>query len=316
MTLQLTKDQPAIQARSGSEKSLDSAFVLATRLCAYAIAGVLILIASQVALQAIPAIKDFGFGFAFRQEWDPVKDSYGVLPMVYGTLATSFIGLLLAIPTGVGTAIFLSEDFLPAWLRATLSFLIELLAAIPSVVYGLWGIYVLIPLIAPVEGWLHDKLGWIPFFGTEGSGPGLMPAGLVIAIMILPLITSLSRDSLVALPPELRQASVGLGATRWETVFKVLLPGAFSGIVGAVILALGRAMGETMAVTMLIGNANQINLSLFAPSNTIASLLANQFAEAGGLQIAALMYAALILFALTLLVNIAAEWLVMSVKKF
>ena len=315
MTVQLT-DRSSITQRSGSEKSLDRVFIWVTRICAFAIAGILVLIAVQVGLQAIPAIKAFSAGFIFKQEWDPVKDVYGVLPMVYGTLATSFIGLVLAIPIGVGTAIFLSEDFLHASARTILIFLIELLAAIPSVVYGLWGIFVLIPLIAPAEAWLHDTLGWIPLFGADGSGPGLLPAGLVVAIMILPLITSLSRDSLAALPPDLRQASVGLGATRWETIFKVLLPAAFSGIVGAIILALGRAMGETMAVTMLIGNSNQISASLFAPSNTIASLLANQFAEAGGLQIAALMYAAIILFVLTLIVNIAAEWLVMNVKKF
>jgi phosphate transport system permease protein len=316
MTAQLTEQQSLTRERSGSEKSLDSVFIVITRICAYAIAGVLLLIAFQVGLQAVPAIKAFGLGFAFQQEWDPVKDSYGVLPMVYGTLATSAIGLLLAVPIGVGTAIFLSEDFLPIALRSVLIFLIELLAAIPSVVYGLWGIYVLIPLISPVGSWLHANLGWIPLFGTDASGPGLLPAGLVITIMILPLITSLSRDSLAALPPDLRQASVGLGATRWETIFKVLLPAAFSGIIGAVILALGRAMGETMAVTMLIGNANKINFSLFAPGNTISSLLANQFAEASGLQVSALMYAALILFVLTLMVNIAAEWLVMRVKRF
>jgi phosphate transport system permease protein len=316
MSLQLTEMKPLAQERSGLEKNLDNIFISVTRLCAFAIAGVLVLIAIQVGLEALPAIKAFGLGFVFRQEWDPVKDSYGVLPMVYGTLATSFIALLLAVPIGVGTAIFLSEGFLPVSIRSTLIFLIELLAAIPSVVYGLWGIFVLIPLITPVSNWFHTNLGWIPLFGTEASGPGLMPAGLVVTIMILPLITSLSRDSLASLPPELRQASVGLGATRWETIFKVLLPAAFSGIIGAIILSLGRAMGETMAVTMLIGNSNRIDVSLFAPGNTISSLLANQFAEAGGLQISALMYAALILFVLTLLVNVGAEWLVMKVKKF
>jgi phosphate transport system permease protein len=316
MSLQLTKIQPQVQSRSGLEKNLDRVFIGITRLCAFAIAAVLVLIAVQVVLQAIPAIQRFGLGFAFRQEWDPVKDSYGVLPMIYGTLATSFIALLLAVPIGVGTAIFLSEGFLPVSLRTTLIFSVELLAAIPSVVYGLWGIFVLIPLIAPVGSWLHEHLGWIPLFSTDASGPGLMPAALVVTIMILPLITSLSRDSLASLPPDLRQASMGLGATRWETIFKVLLPAAFSGIIGAIILSLGRAMGETMAVTMLIGNANAISPSLFAPGNTISSLLANQFAEAGGLQISALMYAALILFVLTLLVNVGAEWLVMKVKQF
>ncbi len=327
MSLQLTGIKPLIRERSGVEKNLDTVFIVLTGICAFAIAGILVLITVQVAIEAIPAIKVFGLGFAFHQEWDPVKvrdltkgedgiGVYGVLPMIYGTLATSFIALVLAVPIGVGTAIFLSEGFLPISVRTTLIFLIELLAAIPSVVYGLWGIFVLIPLIKPVGSWLNEHLGWIPLFSTDAGGPGLMPAALVVTIMILPLITSLSRDSLASLPPDLRQASMGLGATRWETIFKILLPAAFSGIIGAIILALGRAMGETMAVTMLIGNSNKISPSLFAPGNTISSLLANQFAEAGGLQISALMYAALILFVLTLLVNVGAEWLVMKVKKF
>jgi phosphate transport system permease protein len=327
MSLQLTGIKPLIRERSGVEKNLDTVFIGLTGICAFAIAGILVLITVQVAIEAVPAIKVFGLGFAFNQEWNPVKvrdlaqgedgiGVYGVLPMIYGTLATSFIALFLAVPIGVGTAIFLSEGFLPISVRTTLIFLIELLAAIPSVVYGLWGIFVLIPLIKPVGSWLNVHLGWIPLFSTDASGPGLMPAALVVTIMILPLITSLSRDSLASLPPDLRQASMGLGATRWETIFKILLPAAFSGIIGAIILALGRAMGETMAVTMLIGNSNQISPSLFAPGNTISSLLANQFAEAGGLQVSALMYAALILFVLTLLVNVGAEWLVMKVKKF
>jgi phosphate transport system permease protein len=315
MTSQLTETQTLIRARSSFEKALDIFFLSLTRLCAFSIAGVLVLIAIQVALQALPAIQKFGLGFIFLQEWDPVKESYGVLPMIYGTLMTSLIGLLLAVPIGVGTAIFLSENFLPLSVRTTLIFLVELLAAIPSVVYGLWGIYVLIPLINPMGTWLHENFGWFPLFGTDASGPGLLPAGIVITIMILPMITAISRDALGSLPPELRQASIGLGATRWETIFNVLLPAAFSGIVGAIMLGLGRAMGETMAVTMLIGNANQVNFSLFAPGNTIASLLANQFAEASGLQISALMYAGLILFVLTLIVNVIAQRIVLHVQK-
>jgi phosphate transport system permease protein len=261
-------------------------------------------------------MQSFGLGFIARQDWDPVKGVYGVFPMIYGTLMTSLVALLLAIPIGIGSAIFLSEDFLPIAFRTVLVFLVELLAAIPSVVYGLWGIFVLIPIIRPVGEWLHQILGWFPLFSTSPSGPGLLPAALVVTIMILPTITAISRDALTSLPPELRQASIGLGATRWETIFRVLLPAAFSGIVGAIMLALGRAMGETMAVTMLIGNSNNVSVSLFAPGNTIASLLANQFAEASGLQISALMYAALILFALTLLVNVAAQWIVGKVQKF
>ena len=316
MASQLAGSTPLIQSKSSLGQILDKAFIWITRICAFSIAGVLVLIAVQVGIEAIPAIKAFGLGFAFQQDWDPVKGSYGVLPMIYGTLMTSFVALLLAIPIGVGSAIFLSEDFLPVSFRTVLVFLVELLAAIPSVVYGLWGIFVLIPLIRPFGEWLHENLGWFVLFGTSPSGPGLLPAAVVVTIMILPTITAISRDALTSLPPDLRQASIGLGGTRWETIFRVLLPAAFSGIVGAIMLALGRAMGETMAVTMLIGNSNTVNFSLFAPGNTIASLLANQFAEASGLQVSALMYAGLILFALTLLVNVAAQWIVMKVQKF
>jgi phosphate transport system permease protein len=229
---------------------------------------------------------------------------------------SSLIGLLIAVPIGVGTAILLSENFLPSRVRLVLVFLVELLAAIPSVVYGIWGIFVLIPILTDLGKWLHSNLGWIPLFSSQPTGPGMLPAGVILAIMTLPIITAISRDALISLPPSLRQAALGLGATRWETIFQVLIPAAFSGIVSAIMLALGRAMGETMAVTMLIGNSNNISISLLAPSNTISSLLANQFSEAGGLQISALMYAAFVLFLLTLLVNILAEFIVLRVKKF
>uniref|UniRef100_B8HWD5 Phosphate transport system permease protein n=1 Tax=Cyanothece sp. (strain PCC 7425 / ATCC 29141) TaxID=395961 RepID=B8HWD5_CYAP4 len=301
--------------RSGTEKSLDRGFIWLTRIFAFAIALVLLAIALQVGTNAFPAIQQFGLGFIFDQAWDPVNDKYGALPMIYGTLISSLIALLLAVPIGVGTAIFLSENFIPLPIRTTLVFLIELLAAIPSVVYGIWGIFVLIPITTALGTWLHENLGAIPLFSTQPSGPGMLPAGLVLTVMILPIITAISRDSLASLPPELRQASIGLGATRWETIFRVLVPAAFSGIVGGIMLALGRAMGETMAVTMLIGNANSVDFSLLSPANTIASLLANQFAEASGLQVSALMYAALILFGLTLIVNVLAELIILKVKQ-
>jgi phosphate transport system permease protein len=234
--------------------------------------------------------------------------------MIYGTIVSSAIALLIAVPLGVGTAIFLSEDFLPLPVRTALVFLVELLAAIPSVVYGLWGIAVLIPIISTVGKFLNGNFGWLPIFSTPPVGPGMLPAGVILGIMTLPIITAISRDSLASLPPELRQASLGLGATRWTTIFRVLVPAAFSGIVGGIMLGLGRAMGETMAATLLIGNSNQLSLSVLAPANTIASLMANQFAEASGLQVAALMYTGLILFILTLIVNILAEWIVSQVR--
>lgn len=305
-----------LSARSPREQILDRGFVWLTRIFALSVAGVLIWMAIEVGIESIPAMKEFGLGFLTSSAWNPVEDEYGTLPMIYGTLVSSAIALLFAVPLGVGTAIFLSENFLPRSLRTTLIFLVELLAAIPSVVYGLWGIFVLIPAIRPVGQFLHQNLGFIPFFSTPPIGPGMLPAGIVLTVMILPIITAISRDSLASLPPDLRQASLGLGATRWETIFRVLVPAAFSGIVGGVMLALGRAMGETMAVTMLIGNSNDLNVSLLAPANTIASLLANQFAEASGLQVSALMYAGLVLFAITLLVNIGAEYIVRQVKKF
>jgi phosphate transport system permease protein len=305
----------AMKNRSEVEKSLDRGFVWLTRIFAFAIAATLIWIALQVATGAWPAIQKFGAEFLANSIWNPVNDNYGVLPQVYGTLVSSFIGLLIAVPIGVGTAVLLSENFLPSKVRTVLVFSVELLAAIPSVVYGVWGIFVLIPILTNLGKWLNNYFGWLPIFSTSPTGPGMLPAGIILAIMTLPIITALSRDALISVPSSLRQAAVGLGATRWETILKVLIPAAFSGIVSAVMLALGRAMGETMAVTMLIGNSNNISISLFAPANTIASLLANQFSEASGLQVAALMYAALVLFFLTLVVNILAELLVIRVKR-
>ncbi|WP_414751907.1 phosphate ABC transporter permease subunit PstC [Anabaena sp. CCY 9910] len=305
----------AIKSRSEADRSLDRGFIWLTRIFALAIAGTLLWIALQVTIAAWPAIKEFGIGFLAKSTWNPVNNDYGVLPQVYGTIISSFIGLLIAVPIGVGTAVLLSEDFLPVKVRTVLVFLVELLAAIPSVVYGVWGIFVLVPITTSIGRWLHSSLGWLPLFSTPPTGPGMLPAGVILAIMTLPIITAISRDALISVPPSLRQASLGLGATRWETIFQILIPSAFSGIVSAVMLALGRAMGETMAVTMLIGNSNNISLSLLAPANTISSLLANQFSEASGLQVAALMYAALVLFVLTLVVNILAEFIVLRVKR-
>jgi phosphate transport system permease protein len=306
------------QPRSSTEKTLDKGFIWLTRILALAVAALLLFIALTVAIRAMPAIQEYGLGFLFSKEWNPVegREKYGALPIIYGTLVSSAIALFLAIPVGVGTAVFLSEDFLPLSVRTPLVFLVELLAAIPSIVYGLWGIFVLAPAIAPVLEVLHKNFGWIPLFSTVPGNRSMLIAGVILTIMILPIITAISRDSLASLPPDLRQASLGLGATRWETLFRVLIPAAFSGIVGGIMLALGRAMGETMAVTLVIGASNTISPSLLAPAQTIASLLALQFAEAKGLQVAALMYAGLVLFILTLIVNVFAELIVRQVKKF
>ena len=306
--------QSESRSRSGTEKSLDQGFIWLTRILGIGVGVILLVIALTVAYRAFPAIQKYGLGFLFSSNWNPVKEEYGALPTIYGTIVSSAIALLIAVPLGVGTAIFLSEDFLPLQIRTALVFLVELLAAIPSVVYGLWGIAVLIPIITNIGKFLNGTFGWLPIFSTPPVGPGMLPAGVILGIMTLPIITAISRDSLASLPPELRQASLGLGATRWTTIFRVLVPAAFSGIVGGIMLGLGRAMGETMAATLLIGNSNQLSASLLAPANTIASLMANQFAEASGLQVAALMYTGLILFILTLIVNILAEWIVSRVR--
>lgn len=296
--------------RSESSRLLDIGFVWLTGAFAIGVGLVLLAIAYRVGTDSLPAIQKFGLGFLVNTRWSVNDEVFGALTQIYGTLVTSFMALLIAVPIGIGVALFLSEDYLPPRIKQPIVFLIELLAAIPSVVYGLWGIFVLIPLLRPFGIWLNGNFGWIPLFSTAPSGPGIYAAGIILSIMILPIIAAISRDALVAVPTEIRQAAYGLGATRWETIFQVILPAAFSGIVGGIMLALGRAMGETMAVTMVIGNSNSINLSILSQGSTVSSLLANQFAEAGGLQVSSLMYAALILFGLTLVVNVLAELIV------
>ena len=274
-----------------------------------AVAAVIVLvwIFWEVMDAARPALQRFGLGFLTDANWQPNRDRYGVLPFLVGTGATALIALILAFPPGLAIAIFLSEDFLPLPARQTVRFVVELLAAIPSVVYGLWGIFVVIPMVQTLGNWVTERFGHIPLLSGPAYGNSLLTAGLVLALMVLPTITAISRSSLVAVPHTLREGAYALGATRWEAIFGVILPTAAPGIVAATILALGRAMGETMAVAMLIGNSSRLSWSLFAPSGTLASLLANQFGEASGMQIAALMYAALVLVALTLAVNFLGE---------
>lgn len=261
--------------------------------------------------KAYPAIKEFGPGFLVSQQWDVNGLQFGALPYIYGTLVTSLIALVLALPVGLAVAIVSSETLLPEWVRSPVAFVVELIAAIPSVIVGLWGIFVLIPFLQPIQLWLFSNFKQIPLFSTEPFGPGLLVAGVILAIMILPTIAAISREVLLAVPPELRSASMSLGATRWETIFGVILPASVSGILGAAMLALGRALGETMAVTMVIGNSAQISASLLNLGYTIPAVLANEFAEAlDDLHIGALMYLALILFALTLAVNVVATLMV------
>lgn len=277
------------------------------RLASVAVVAVLAWIFWEILRQALPAIGKFGAGFLGGSSWQPNRDRYGVLPFLVGTGSTALIALLLAFPPGLAIAIFLSEDFLPRPAREAVRFVVELLAAIPSVVYGLWGIAVVVPLVQSAGTWASERFGGIPLLAGPAYGNSLLSAGVVLALMVLPTITAISRGSLAAVPRTLREGAYALGATRWEAIFGVILPTAAPGVVAATILALGRAMGETMAVAMLIGNSTRLSWSLFAPSGTLASLLANQFGEADGLQVSALMYAALLLLALTLVVNFAGE---------
>jgi phosphate transport system permease protein len=258
-------------------------------------------------VKAWPAMHEFGFGFITGVQWSPNRGVFGVLPVLIGTAASSFLALIVALPLGLSIALFLSEDFLPGGIRHSLRFVVELLAAIPSVVYGLWGIFVVIPLVQDYGAMVAKKLGFLPIFAGPAYGNSLLTASLVLALMILPTITAISRTALVAVPYALREGSYALGGTRWETILGVILPTAAPGIVAACILAFGRAMGETMAVAMLIGNSQRLSWSLLAPSNTLSALLANQFAEADGIQVSALMYAAALLVLLTLGVNMAGE---------
>ncbi|MBD2136968.1 phosphate ABC transporter permease subunit PstC [Anabaena sp. FACHB-1237] len=262
--------------------------------------------------EAEPAIKQFGLGFLWSQEWDTGNQVFGALPYIYGTLVSSAIAIFFTVPIAISVALVTSEDFLPSSIKNTLAFIVELIAAIPSVIIGLWGIAVFVPVIEKLQKWLAINFKFIPFFNTEDpTGNNMLTAGMILAIMILPTMAAISRDVLLVIPKELRSASMALGATRWETIFRVLLPAGLSGILSAAMLALGRALGETMAVTMVIGNSAQIKLSLLDPAYTIPAILANEFAEAEpGLHIGSLSYLGLILFALTLAVNIAAGLLV------
>ena len=290
-------------------------FLVLTLVASLAAVATLLWILESIVSQALPAIQKTGFSFFTSTVWDVNRDRYGAVPFLAGTAISSVIALLFALPLGVFIALFLSENFLPVPIRQTIRFVVELLAAIPSVVYGLWGIAVVIPIVRQLGGWLSTSFGFIPLFAGPAFGNSTLTASLVLALMVLPTITAISRTALVAVPHTLREGSYAIGATRWETIFRVLLPTAAPGIVAATILAFGRAMGETMAVAMLIGNSPRFSWSLLSPGGTLAGLLANQFGEAKGLQVSALMYAALALVLLTLLVNMAGEAVLRRAQK-
>lgn len=293
----------------------DAVFKYLTAFFAALVLLLIVLMAYEMYSTSTPTIEKFGWEFLTSTSWDPVTDEYGALPFIYGTLVSSFIALVIALPIGIGIAIFLTE-LAPRWVERPISFTVELLAGIPSIVYGLWGFFVMVPWIrTTLEPMLSEHLGFIPLFEGAPYGVGMLAAGIILSIMILPIIASISRDVLKAVPVSQKEAALALGSTRWEAT-RIALRYSRSGIMGAVILGLGRALGETMAVTMVIGNRPEIRLSLFEPGYTMASVLANEFTEATSeMYISALIEISLVLFVVALLVNAIARMLVWSITR-
>lgn len=304
----------AARSRKGSGDRADAAFRLSSRLAGLVIVALLLLIALLLAIDSRLTWETFGLSFVTGTTWDPVAGIYGALPFIVGTIEAAAIAVVLASPIGILTAIYLSE-LAPRRLATPLTFVIELLAAIPSVVIGLWGVFVLAPFLRDtVEAWIVSVFGWIPFLGGPTYGVGLFSAGVILAIMILPTIVTISREVIQAVPGSQREAMLALGATRWETIRRAVVPFARSGIIGAVILGLGRALGETMAVTMVIGNKDEIPTGLFGQAQTIASKIATTFNEASvGLQTSSLIALGLVLLVMTIVMNIVARLLVWRV---
>jgi phosphate transport system permease protein len=296
----------------------DRIYAALTAACALVVPALVLAIAVAIFAAAWPAFANLGLSIITSSDWNVAGGHFGAAPAIFGTLVSSFVALLIATPLAIGVAIFLSE-FSPLWLRQPVGFLVDLLAAIPSVVYGVWGIFVLIPLLREhVMPLLRDRLhlGATPFFTGPAYGPSMLAAGLILAIMALPYISAVSREVLMAVPRSQREAALALGATRWEMIRDAVIPYARSGIIGGIMLGLGRALGETMAVTMVIGNRPEISASLFAPGYTMASLIANEFSEAtNDMHLSALMAVGATLFVITLVVNAVARWLVWSVSR-
>ncbi|MEW6008203.1 MAG: phosphate ABC transporter permease subunit PstC [Candidatus Omnitrophota bacterium] len=294
---------------------IDIWFKKTTTVLGLSVVALTLLLVYSMSRNAGPAIQKFGWNFLFTSTWDPVKEIFGALPFIYGTVVTSFLALLLAVPVSLGIAIYLAE-LAPQFIRQPLSFLIELLAAIPSVIYGLWGIFVLAPFLRiTVQPFLTKYFGFLPLFQGQFYGVGMLTAGIILSIMIIPTISSVCREVFLVVPFTQREAAVALGATPWEVIRLAVLGYSRTGILGAVILGLGRALGETMAVTMVIGNRPEISASLFAPAYTMASVIANEFAEAtSNLYLSALIEVGLVLFFVTLVINIIARLLIWRVS--
>lgn len=315
----MTQPPPAKRARSGPWADL--VFGWLAKGAALLTLAMLIAILASLTISAWPAIHKYGLGFLTSTTWDPVKEEFGGLVMIYGTLATSLIALLIAVPVSFGIALFLTE-LSPAWLKRPLGTAIELLAAVPSIVYGMWGLLVFGPVLATyVQQPMQAAFEGVPFLGAFVSGPpvgiGILSAGIILAIMIIPFIAAVMRDVFEVTPPLLKESAYGLGATTWEVVSKVVLPYTKTGVIGGIMLGLGRAIGETMAVTFVIGNFNQLDsLSLFQAANSITSALANEFAEAGeGLHQASLMYLGLVLFFITFVILSLSKLLLAQLRK-
>jgi phosphate transport system permease protein len=316
----IAMSDPESPRRLRSAPWADAAFEWLTRIFAFLVFGILLAILASLAVGSQLSLQKYGFSFIWTTDWDPVQEKFGALVPIYGTLVTSAIAMLIGVPVSFGIALFLTE-LSPGWLKRPLGTAIELLAAIPSIIYGMWGLFVFVPLFQThLQPVLIDALGNVPFIGALFAGPpigiGMLTAGIILSVMVIPFITAVMRDVFELVPPMLKESAYGLGATTWEVVWRVVLPYTKVGVIGGIMLGLGRALGETMAVTFVIGNAHRLAASLNAPGNSIASALANEFTEAvGDLYFSALIELGLILFLITTIVLALSKLLLMRLAR-
>ena len=316
MNKQQNKEHALVKGSGNTGNMLDLLFRSATRICALLVLFIVIGIIVSLFMGAWPALEKFGLSFLTSAEWNPVTEQFGALVAIYGTLVTSVIAMLIGVPVSFGIAIFITE-LCPVWLKRPVSTAIELLAAIPSIIYGMWGLFVFAPFFGDhIEPWISDHLGEIPLIGPLFSGPplgiGVLTAGIILGIMVIPFMAAVFRDLFEVVPPVLKESAYGIGATTWEVIRNIVLPYTKTGVVGGIMLGLGRALGETMAVTFVIGNADRLETSLLMPGNTISSSLANQFTEAvGEIYTSSLIALGLILFLITFIVLSLAKFLLL-----
>jgi phosphate transport system permease protein len=313
-SLASTPPPRGVWKKKGVGRGADSLFAILAGACGLLVLVALAWMVISTTRTALPVFQAEGISFVTGSDWAPSKGSYQILPFIYGTVVTSVIGLILAIPMSIGVALFLTE-YAPKWLRSPIEYAVDLLAAVPSVIYGLWGVWVVLPyVLRPVSDFLAKYLGFIPIFSGPSTGLSYFAAGIILSIMITPIITSLTREVFRAVPVADRHAAYALGATRWEMVEQAVLPRSKGGIVGATMLGLGRALGETIVVALLIGSSHIVNASIFKPGGSIAGLIANSWGEATGLQVSALVGAGVVLFVITIIVNMAARAMVWRFK--